>query len=485
MIAAALSSAKANARLAKPAALALGMVSAFALHFRPWEVAFLEEWPLAEYWADRGPGAFASHYFEWSLSRPLHLVPTEIGLALTGGAPGGIFFILGLVAAAQFALMLWAIRPITRSFWLGVAVSLSIALHPLWPGGFLQRFLPAQTAALALIIAMGFLIRWLQSGRRRSIVFAAITLILGLCVYPGPAVAAPLLAVVLAVLVRAPLRRRVAAVAVTTGVSALLTTYSLVITRLIAPGSGTYEASNFTATTLAGPRAAVRFIATTLVGEGTLVIAGLLAIAALGAVLALAGCIPQWAGWLMSGTALASPLCALVFFGNASWLQDIDRVGYAIALGLIPSLMVWPTVATRNRVRLQYAIAVLLVLTSVLGGVRGVQRWQPYIDLQHKLLSEIAPVVREAKGKEVVYVVDHTGTFGSQYTLPQHYINSASHVTNQDSSKVWLCYLATDPPLDSATLCDPSTNLSWRFIKSFDVAAGDVDVYIGRDASDE
>ena len=468
----------------RQAALVLGALLAFAAHFRPWEVAFLEEWPLAEYWVDRGPIAFATHYFGWSLSRPLHLLPTELGLAVAGGAPGGIFLVLGLIASAQFLLTLWAIRSLSRAFWIGGAVALFIALHPLWPGGFLQRFLPAQAAALAMIIAAGLLIRWLQYGRIRWIATAAITMMVGLSIYPGPAVAAPLLAVALALAVEAPWRRRVVAVVAMTAASALMTVYSLVVTRLIDPRGGTYEAGNFTEATTAGPRQALATLGTTLNSHGFVILAGVVAITALGALLALIGAIPRRAGWLMSGAAAISPLCAIVYFGNVSWLQDIDRLGYATSLGLIAALLIPPITSLGGRPRAEAVIAVLLTILSLVGAARGIQHWQPYVQLQHRLLAELAPVVREAKGDEIVVVVDHSGTYGSEYTLPQHYINSASHVMNEDRTEVWLCSLATDPPLDGAVVCDPKdTGVGLRIVTSFGVPHGDVDIYIGQPES--
>ena len=466
---------------ARGVALAGGVILAFLVHFRPWEVAFLEEWPLAEYWTDQGPIEFIAHYFAWSLGRPLHLLPTELGLAVAGGAPGGIFLILGLVAAAQFILTIWAIRPVSRSFWLGAAVALFIALHPLWPGGFLQRFLPAQTAAMAMIVAAGLLIRWLLHGRARWIVATGVTLLFGLSVYPGSAVAAPILSVVVALAVRASWRRRIIGVVVVLATSALMTVYSLLITRLIAPQGGTYEAGNFTESTTAGPRQAVTILGGTLVNHGVFILLGVVAIGTLGAILALAGAIPNWAGWLMTGSALISPLCALVYFGNVSWLQDPDRLGYATSLGVIAALIVPPVTWLGRSPRLGVIVAVALIGLSLLGAARGIQHWQPYVQLQHRLLAELAPVVREAKGDEIVIVVDHSGTYGSQYTLPQYYINSASHVMNEDRTEVWLCSLAGDPALDSAPVCNAAdTGFDMRLAKSFAVPQGNVDLYIGQ-----
>lgn len=463
------------------AVLVVGALLAFAVHFRPWEVAFLEEWPIAEYWMDEGAVAFVAHYFGWSLGRPLHLLPTELGLAVAGGAPGGIFLILGLVAAAQFLFTIWVVRSVSRSSWLGAAVALFIALHPLWPGGYLQRFLPAQTAELAMIIAAGFLIRWLQHGLVRWILGAGATLVLGLAVYPGSAVAAPVLAVVLALVVRATWRRRIIGVVVFTGASALMTLYSLIITRLIAPQGGTYEAGNFTESTTAGPRQAVTILSATLVSHGASILLGVAAIVALGALLALTGMIPHWAGWLTTGSAIVSPLCALVYFGNIAWLQDPDRLGYATSLGLIAALLVPPIASLGVRPRLENIVAVALVAASLLGAARGIQVWQPYVQLQHRLLAELEPVVRDASGDEIVVVVDHSGTYGSVYTLPQYYIKSASHVMNEDKTDVWLCSLATDPPLEGAAVCDAAdTGVGLRSAGSFTVPQGTVDLYIGQ-----
>lgn len=468
----------------RPAAMVVGAIVAFAVHFRPWEVAFLEEWPLAAYWVSQGPVGFVEHYFEWSLSRPLHLVPTEIGLAITGGSPGGIFLVMGIVAAGQFVLVVWALRPVSRSFWLSASVAFVVALHPLWPGGFLQRFLPAQTAALALIIVAGLLIRWLQHGRVRTIVLAAVVLLLGLCVYPGPAVAAPLVALVLAVAVQAPLRRRLVALLTIIASSAAMTLYSLVITRLINPGGGGYEAGNFAPATMAGARQLLPYLGAALLDQGHLILAGVFALMILGAVLALVGAIPHWAGWLISATALVSPLCAVVFFGNVAWLQDIDRIGYATSLGLIAALAIWP-ITSLPRPRLEGAAAIILAIAALAGAASGVQHWQPYIQLQHRLFAELAPVVHEATGDEVVVVIDHSGTYGSAFTLPQYYISSASQVMNDDPTTVWLCYLESDPPLDGATVCDSSdTGDHLRLVRTFGLPTGNVDIYIGEPRSD-
>lgn len=464
----------------KPLVAAVGALLAFAAHFRPWEVAFLEEWALAHLWMGQGGWAWIANFFEWSLSRPLHLVPTAMGLALADGAPWGIFLILGLVAAGQFLAVVWALRGLSRSFWINAAVALFISLHPLWPGGFLQRFLPAQTAALGLIIAMGMLIRWLRQGRVRWVVWACVVLAAGLAVYPGPAAAAPLMAVAVALAVDATWRRRIIAVASITASVALVTVYSLVIARLISPSGVSYESGNYAPAMGGGPREIVTLIVTALLERGLMIIAGVLAIAVLGAVLALTGAIPHWAGWLMAGTAVISPLCAVVFYGNVGWLEDVERIAYATSLGLAGAMFVWPLTSLGRRIRFEAILAALLALFSILGAVRGIQHWQPYIALQHKLFEEVAPAMREAERDEMVVVVDHTGSFGSEWTLPQFYVSAASQIMNDDPTPVWLCSLPEDPPLLGAGVCETKdTGDDLRLVNSFEIAAGRIDVYIG------
>ncbi|MGJ0387701.1 hypothetical protein [Microbacterium sp. CGR1] len=473
-------------RWVHPAILIVGALIVFAAHFRPWEVAFLEEWPLADLWMDQGGFAFAANFFEWSISRPLHLVPTALGLALTGGAPLGIWIVLGAVAAGQFLVVMWALRPVSRSSWINGAIALFIALHPLWPGGFLQRFLPAQTAALALFVAAGLVIRYVMQGRIRWIIWAGASVVIGLCVYPGIAVAAPMMALVIAVTLRASWRRRVITVVGITIASGLVILYSLVIAKLFVPSGASYEASNFSPATVGGPREFLTTVGSVLLDRGLFVLAGIFAIVLLGAILALSGAVPHWAGWLISGSALVSPLCALVFYANAGWLQDIERVAYATSLGLAAALFVWAMARTGKRVRLEVVIAVGLVLVSLLGAARGINRWQPYIALQHQIFAELAPAVHEAEGDEVVLVIDHSGVYGSEYTLPQPYLSAGSQVMNNDPTVVWLCYLEEDPPLAGAQVCDDEQiGDDMRHVNSFDLPSGTVDIYVGVPAENQ
>ncbi len=458
----------------------------FAAHFRPWEVAYLEEWPLASDWNSNDGWAFAPNYFEWTLSRPLHLLPSLLGLAITGGAPGGIFLILGLVAAAQLPVVVWALRPISKSFWVSASVGVFLALHPLWPGGFLQRFLPAQTAALALAIALGLLIRWLRTGQVRWIVWACVTLLVGFAVYPGPAVVAPLMALAIALVVQASWKRRIVSVAAVTATSAFMTLYSLVITRLISPSGTSYELGNIAQAGVTDVRALVSYVQSTLFARGELLLLAILAIAILGAVLALTGAIPHPAGWLISGVALASPVTTIVYFGHAGWLSDIDRLGYVISLALFVALSVWASSTRGIRVRLESAIAALLVAASLFGAVRGIQQWQPDIALQHRLLNALGPAVAQAEGDEVVFVVDRSGTFGYNGTFPLQYLGAASRVWNDDDTEVMLCFEEPATLPSGATYCDPSaTGNGARLVETLTMDTGTVDIFIGRKESND
>lgn len=384
----------------RPSVLALSVAIVFVAHFRPWEFAFLEEWPLAEFWVLSGPVDFFRHYAEWSLSRPLHLVPTGLGLLISGGALWGVWLVLALVAVAQFLTVVWALKPVSRSFWVNGAVALVIALHPLWPGGFLQRFLPAQAAALGLVVAAGLLIRWLQHGRIGALAGSGLALMAGLLVYPGPAVAAPLVAVAVALTLRATWRRRVIGVLTIVAATALVTLYSLVITRVIAPDAASYEAGNFGAGVTGTPRVILTLLIEALAGEGLILCAGIAAVVLLAVVLGLTRAVSPLSAGTIGVAAVVSPLCSVVYFGNIAWLYDIDRIGYATSLGLIAALLAWP-LAARGRLPMQHAFAAVAVAASLVGAWYGIAQWQPYIALQHLLFEQIAPAMRELREKRL------------------------------------------------------------------------------------
>jgi len=469
-----------------PIVLIVGTLLVFAAHFRPWEVGYLEEWPLAQNWIAQGGWAVVPSYLEWTLSRPLHLVPSFIGLALGNGAPGAIFFVLGLVAAAQLPVVVWALRPISRSFWLSFAVGLFLALHPLWPGGFLQRFLPAQTAALGLAIALGFLIRWYLSGKVRWIVWTSVSLLLGFAVYPGPATVAPLMALAIALAVKTSWKRRIVAVVVVTATSAFMTLYSLVISRLIMPSGTSYELDNIATAGVTSIRELVTFVQSTLFSRGELILLGIAVVAVLGAVLALTGAVPHPAGWLITGVALVSPAVSVVFFGHAGWLSDIDRLGYVISLALFVALCVWPLNSEGTRVKMEAVFAVILIAVSFVGAARGIQSWQSDIALQHKLLTALGPVVAEAEGEgEVVVVIDRSGTLGYNGTFPLQYLGPASQVWNDDQTTVWLCFEEPSPLPSGAVLCDPNdTGTDLRLVDTLVLESGAVDFFIGERETD-
>lgn len=466
-----------------PLILVIGSLVVFAAHFRPWEGGLLEEWALARDWQLNGGWNVLFAYVEWTISRPLHLLPTMLGLALAGGSPTGIFAIMGLVAVLQFLGVMWALRPVSRSFWVNAAVGLFLALHPLWPAGFLQRFLPAQTAALALVIALGFAIRWLRQGRARWLIGTGVTLIIGFAVYPGPAAVAPLATLVAALVIPSSWRRRIVVVVVATASTGLTMLYSIVIVRLVIPaGTNSYELANIEAAAVTSVRELITYVAGTFINSGALLVLGILAVMVLGAVLSLTRVIPNSAGWLMAGVAIASPICAVVFFGSIAWLQDIDRIGYTTSLALAVALMIWPVTAGGRPIKLEAVIASGLVLVSVAGALIGISRWQPYIQTQHQLLAALASPVKEATGDESVVVVDHSGTFGYLYTFPLQYLQGASIVSIEDPTKVWLCFPESSQyPLPSGGItCDPSSQgLDLKPAGSLTLSGGDVDFYIG------
>jgi hypothetical protein len=176
----------------------------------------------------------------------------------------------------------------------------------------------------------------------------------------------------------------------------------------------------------------------------------------------------------------------IVYFGHTGWLSDINRLGYVISLALFVALVVWPLTSTGHRVSFENVLAALLVLLCVVGGVRGIQHWQPYIQTQHRLLEALGPVVREAGDGEVVVVVDRSGTFGLEPSFPLQYLASASRVWNHDDTPVWLCFEEPSPVPGGAVLCDPDdTGTDLRLIATLTQPSGTVDIYIGRKDSND
>lgn len=348
---------------------------------------------------------------------------------------------MGLVSAGQFLALIWAFRSSSASPWISGAVALFAALHPLWPAGYLQRFLPAQTAALALFIALGFTIRYLQQGRRRTLIATAVSLLIGLAVYPGPALVAILMAFVLAILVPSSWKRKVVVVATSLAVTAAMATYSLLIVRLITPqGARSYEIANVESAGVKSIRELFVYLGGTFVNNGTALVVPVLALAVVSAVLALVGAIPHSAGWLMAGVALVSPIAGAVFFGAVGWLQDIDRIGYTTSLALLVGLAIWPIASLTSAVRLELFASIGLIVVALSGSLLGIARWQVFVDAQHQLLEALAPLVEKTQGENAVVVVDDSGMFGHQYTFPVQYLQGASIVANDDPTLVWLCF---------------------------------------------
>ncbi|EIC09006.1 hypothetical protein OR221_0714 [Microbacterium laevaniformans OR221] len=459
--------------------LSVAAVLSFALHFRPGEVAFLEEWPLAEYWNEHGLLGFAAHYGPWSASRPLHLVPTALGLLLGGGSPVGIFAILGLVAAGQFLLVMWALKPVQPPFVVAVAIGLFVSLHPLWAAGYLQRFLPAQTAVLVVIVVVGAVVRFVGGGRVHWLWIAGACTAIALCIYPGPAAAVPLLTLSVCLAMKSSLRRLASVIAAVLVPAALVTLYSLVVVRVFTPSGSSYESSTVDVAAVASPVQTLTMIADTLVAEGRLILLAMVVVIAIAVTLGVTRIMTPRSAVVMAVVALCGPACAVVFFGNASWLHDIDRVSYASSLGALAALLAWPLAAARVHRGVQTTLALALIAVSVVGAVRGVESWQPFISLQHKLFTQIAPIAAEVQEGQIIVVVDHSGTYGSEYTLPQYYISSASHIMTGRATQVWLCSMPGDPPLDSAGECTVDA-LGPNAVKvsTFEVPHGSVDIYL-------
>jgi len=157
-------------------------------------------------------------------------------------------------------------------------------------------------------------------------------------------------------------------------------------------------------------------------------------------------------------------------------------------VALVAGLLLWPLTSTGARPRVQTVIAIGMLLVTAVGVVRGIQHWQPSMQTQKQLLAELKPIVKKASGDELVVVIDHSGTYGTQFTFPLQYLGSASRVMNQDSTPVWLCFDSSDPYQipGGGVECDPDdTGTDLRLQTVVHRPGGDVDIYLSRKDSDD
>jgi hypothetical protein len=310
-------------------------------HFRPREGGLLEEWGLALAWKRAGLAGFLDH-LPLVAGRPLHLVPAYLGLWISDGGVTGMYLVLTATALAQFCVAGWALRPVVGQPILRALVVAAIALHPLWPAGYLLRYLPAQVSVLLFLVWFGFAVRYVGGGGAARPVAGSAALLVGLLTYQALALVYVLAGVLLVVWAlpagRGGVRRGAVVVGVTLCAVVADLGYDVVVVPRISLTA--YEPS-LGGHALDLPGAARQAYATTLGQMHLLSVAGLLVAAASLSVLVAAfrrrgfapgpGTAPVATSVPLAGAgllgALALPLAALTYASFPAHLRDLEHVG--------------------------------------------------------------------------------------------------------------------------------------------------------------
>lgn len=414
-------------------AIALAVLVVFFAHFRPWQGGLLEEWGYEPVWDAFGWAGFTDRLGDW-VGRPLHLLPTFVGLAISDGGFVGLYLVLALVAVGQLVTIGWGLRHVITSPVVRWSAGLLLALHPWWEAGGILRFLPAQVAVLCVAIWFVAAARYLGGGSRWWVAGVVLAPAAGLLCYQAPAGTFLVGAVLLSARILAPLRRRVVTIAATTGVVGAVLVWSAIVAPRIAPG--TYE-SQFLAAPV-GPHHAVRVIARTLLSGAPLTVAVGLAVGVAVVVLGLRRVLRLRDAALLIGGLAAAPLTALIYSAELGHLLDPERVagitGTTVLVVLLCLLVTLPVATWAAR-----GFAAVAVLISLVGAVAAYSAWTEYAIAQRDLLDLAAPVRAALSTEDRLVLVDRSGRYGDYYLFLDPYVDFAFNSDQGRGPQVVLC----------------------------------------------
>jgi hypothetical protein len=409
------------------------VLAVFFVHFRPWQGGLLEDWGLALAWNTEGFGGYAAS-LPVTLGRPFVLLPHYVGMALSNGGFVGPYLVLGCVAVAQLVAAMWAVAPLTGMRSLRWAVALALALHPWWAAGDILRFMPAQVSVLGVVLWLGASVRFLASGRTRWVLLLVLATMSGLLTYQASAAALVLGAAVLAIMSGARRPRQIALVILTAGASVAVVTWSTVIAPRISPVS--YE-SQLRASTIdiAG---SFRLIVQTVVLHAPSSFFAALIVAVIVIALGFSQRLSRGHVWMLLIAVFATPLSALVFFSQLTWLNDPERVALPIGVMLwVVLCCLLPALSTHRLVRVS-AAAVLLTGTTF-GALVGYVTWTSYAASQQVLINAVQSVRRNVPQNAELVVADQTGRFGDLYLLLPPLLSVALDVEHGAGAQATLC----------------------------------------------
>ena len=415
-------------------------------HVAMWPYGFLEEWGLARAWQVSGPQAVVDG-LGTTAGRPLHLLPAYLGLAASDGRLLGMYAVTGLLTGGTYLAARWAFTPLRPRPLLLTATALGLALHPFWAAGWLLRFQPAQLSVLALVLWVGWSVRYLHGARALDLILAVSAILVGLLCYQAVALVPVLVTAALWLHAAAagtgrwlPRRRHCLHAAATAGGIVAVGVHStLVAPRLV---SSSYEAglqggaldlrtsvSLIFDTVLAAPggRAAVLFA-----------MAAVLVAAARGLRAPRSSTAPVL---VLTGLAvllvLLAPLTALTYASTTLHLRDPQRVLMPLTTALLVLGILAGQRADVGR-RLgghgQW-LAVLLVVPALV----SLADWRGEGSRNYALLERVVSSSHQAGPGSTLVVVDRSGKYGDVYGWLPPTLETATSVVLGAPSQVTLC----------------------------------------------
>ncbi len=424
----------------------------------------LEEWALSDYFQEGGLGDYPSLARRFPL-RALQVVPNAVYHALGGGAIAGFAIGFGLLLAAKYVALRWAVGPFLPAWTAWLVATMGVVLLP-WTAAWRLRYSAAELSAVFLFVALGAALR--TRGRVRSgwTIATAVAVALMLATYQALAICAFLLPLIVLVCLppspadaARPAKGRVAKVLsawTPVALGGLLYAIYAKIAVLIV-GSAGYEGA------LTGGSARVFSVANAIDAVApiygtafsrapwTFPLLAMLLLALVGGLLAASPARSMRIRWVVGlGVAiLLLPLLALPYLVNSAFLHDPDRVGFPVAVGFVllavaallhlePTATRPPDLAVRRERDLVIpAIGVALLLWAL---PLANDNRRDY-DLQDRILTATTRAAAAADSRSVL-VQDYTGKFGDVYLLYETALEDA--------------LAARDSSVTTAVLCTPA-----------------------------
>jgi hypothetical protein len=407
----------------------------FFAHVSLLNVEFLEEIGLARAWQQEGIGGFSTR-LGLVAARPLLLLPSYAGMALSNGGVRGMYVVMGLIVAGQYLATVWATRPVIRSRSIQAAMGVCVALHPLWPAGWTLRFLAYQVSVLAVVVWAGCLLRFIRDQAGAGVLIlgcAALSLgllhVQSLMLVPIVALAAFGCHEFAAESPDLTVRRWTIAFGATLVTVVANLTYSTVIAPRLSSTSYESEVSNYS---IAGISTASRQLFRTTVANAPFLLTYLLVLAASCCLFVMvAGRRRKLFAAAAALVAAAIPLVAIVYSGSAGHTRDPDRV---LAPTSVAAVVVGWSVVSRLRLpRVRATVMLVAVAASIGLAATTLTGWLDRGNHDRRLLDEVSSTVSDAPLGTRFVLVDHSGDFGDVYTfLPPHLQLAVDEALNRD-----------------------------------------------------